>query len=216
VIADQSTPSISAPRRANSKEATSMNEMETASPGAGSTPSAQSVSGTIVREGHYVSAGQTLFNIITDQSLRIELDIPSKQSASVRKGDRVQLDFGNGQKEETSVDFVQPFFNEDDDFMQVRVYTKKSQGLHIGHLVTAKIQLPPSESLWVPKQSVVDLGIDKIVFVKVDGVFKAKKVRTGTSSEGMIQINYGLASSEEIAENAQYLVDSESFIKTAQ
>jgi multidrug efflux pump subunit AcrA (membrane-fusion protein) len=216
LIIDQSTTSTSGPRPANSTETTNMNEMGSASPNAMSTSPSQPASGTIVREGYYVSAGQTLFNIINDESLRIELDIPSNQSASVMKGDRVELDFGNGQRKETSVDFVQPFFDEGQDFIKVRVYIKKFEGLHIGHLVTAKLLLSPSESLWVPKQSIVDLGIDKIVFVKVAGVLKPKKVTTGISSEGLIQINHGLSSSDEIAENAQYLVDSEGFIKTAQ
>jgi Cu(I)/Ag(I) efflux system membrane fusion protein len=63
---------------------------------------------------------------------------------------------------------------------------------------------------------VVDLGIDKIVFLKVRGALRPQKVTTGISSEGLVQINHGLSSSDVIAENAQYLVDSESFIKTTQ
>jgi hypothetical protein len=102
----------------------------------------------------------------------------------------------------------------DRSFLKLRVYTKKIQGLHIGHLVTAKIQLSPSESLWVPRESVLDLGNNKVVFIKDRGVLKPKKIMTGVSSEGLIQVTSGLSSSDEIAANAQYLVDSESFIKT--
>jgi membrane fusion protein, copper/silver efflux system len=193
-----------------------MDEMGGASSNSPSAPVAQQndLSGSILREGSYVSAGQTLFSIVNNEALRIELDIPAKQAGSISQGDKLKLDFGNGSTEQASVNFVQPFFNEGQNFLKLRVYTKKIQGLHIGHLVTAKIQLSPSESLWVPKESVLDLGNNKVVFIKDRGVLKPKKVMTGISSEGLIQVSSGLSSSDEIAANAQYLVDSESFIKT--
>jgi Cu(I)/Ag(I) efflux system membrane fusion protein len=178
------------------------------------TSSQNPASASLVREGSYVAAGQNLFSVVNNEALRIELDIPVKRSGAIRKGDRLELDFGNGSKEQASVDFVQPFFNEGQDFLKLRVYTKKTEGLHIGHLVKAKIQLSSSEALWVPKESVLDLGTDKIVFLKDRGVLKPKKVITGTSSTGLIEIKSGLSSSDEIAANAQFLVDSESFIKT--
>jgi multidrug efflux pump subunit AcrA (membrane-fusion protein) len=216
VIVDEAEPFSAGSQPLNSAQTGDMNEMGPSTSNSPNTPPAESASGRLVREGDYVSAGQTLFTIVNDESLRIDLNIPSNRAGSLKKGDRVELDFGNGQQEETSIDFVQPFFNEGQDFLKVRVYPKKSDGLRIGQLVSAKIVLSPSESLWIPKQSVVDLGIDKIVFVKVDGALKPKKITTGISSAGLIQVIHGLSSSEEIAENAQYLVDSESFIKTVE
>ena len=93
------------------------------------------------------------------------------------------------------------------------MYTSKTEGLHIGHLVNAKISLGSRESLWVPKEAVLDLGAQKIVFLKDRGTLKPKEVSAGITAQGMIEIKGGLASSEEIAANAHYLVDSESFIK---
>jgi membrane fusion protein, copper/silver efflux system len=168
----------------------------------------------IVREGDYVSAGQTLFSVVNNAALRIELDLPASQSSTLKKGDKLDLDFGNGHTDQSTIDFVQPFFNEGRDFVKLRVYTTNVKDLHIGHLVNAKIALPASESLWVPKEAVLDLGTDKVVFIKDRGVLKPKKVSTGIVSENLIEIKSGLASSDEIAANAQYLVDSESFIKT--
>jgi hypothetical protein len=60
---------------------------------------------------------------------------------------------------------------------------------------------------------VLDLGVQKVVFLKERGVLKPILVITGISADGMIEIRNGLASSEEIAGNAQYLVDSESFVR---
>jgi len=58
------------------------------------------------------------------------------------------------------------------------------------------------------------MGVEKIAFVKERGVFKPKKIITGIRSNGSIEVKQGLASSDEVASNAQYMVDSESFIKS--
>lgn len=170
--------------------------------------------GSIIREGAYVSAGETLFSVVNTGDLRIELDLPASRAGAIKNGDKISVDFGNGSIEETTIAFVQPFFSEGQDFVKLWVFTNKTKHLHIGHLVSAKIQLPANESLWVPREAVLDLGTDKIVFLKERGVLKPKKVTIGISSEGLVEIKSGLASSDEIAANAQYLVDSEGFIKT--
>jgi Cu(I)/Ag(I) efflux system membrane fusion protein len=210
MITDQSASSVSTFKTSASGSGMD-NGMGTSS---SSTPTTTNSSGQLIREGDYVSAGQSLFMIVNNEALRIELDLPSKKVGTIKKGDKLELDFGNGNKEQTSIDFVQPFFNEGEDFLKVRVFTKLVKELYIGHLVNATITLPASESLWVPKEAVLDLGSDKVVFVKDRGVLKPKKISTGIISKGLIQITSGLASSDEIASNAQYLVDSESFIKT--
>jgi multidrug efflux pump subunit AcrA (membrane-fusion protein) len=166
-----------------------------------------------IRKGDYVAAGQTLFKIIDARSLRIDLSLPQSETGTVQPGDPVELDFGNNRRESTTVDFVQPFFTNGQDFLKVRVYTKDTKDLHIGHLVNAVVTLSPIEALWVPRQSVVDLGNEKIVFVKTRDVFVPRIVSTGVQHQTVIEIKTGLASSEEIAFNAQYLVDSESFIQ---
>ena len=169
--------------------------------------------GSIVREGDYVSAGQTLFTVVNSTALRIELDLPGAFSGNAKEGSKVQLNFGGGKNESATIDFVQPFFDEGQDFLKVRIFTKQTEGLHIGHLVNATINLGSTESLWVPKEAVLDLGVQKVVFLKEGGVLKPKLITTGASADGVIEIRSGLASSDEIAANAQYLVDSESFIK---
>lgn len=191
-----------------------MGSSSTASPSPSTSPTMDQA-GSIIREGSYVSSGQTLFSIVNSGDLRIELDLPASQTGAIKKGDKISLDFGNRSIEETTIDFVQPFFNEGQDFVKLRVFTNKIKDLHIGHLVSAKIQVPASESLWVPREAVLDMGTDKIIFLKERGVLKPKKVTIGISSEGLVEIKSGLASSDEIAANAQYLIDSESFIKTA-
>jgi membrane fusion protein, copper/silver efflux system len=60
---------------------------------------------------------------------------------------------------------------------------------------------------------VLSLGMDKVVFLKMRGGFKAQKLNTGIMHQDHIQVLSGLAETDSVAVNAQYLMDSESFIK---
>lgn len=178
------------------------------------TSAGTSTSDALIREGSYVTSGQTLFKIVNPSALRVELNIASTLTGTVKKGGKVMLDYGDLHSDEGTIDFVQPFYNEGQEFLTVRVYTKDTDRLHIGHFVKAVIESNAVEALWVPKEAVLDLGIEEVVFVKEKNVFKPKKIVTGVRTENQIEVKQGLSSSDEIASNAQYLVDSESFIKT--
>ena len=167
----------------------------------------------LMRKGNYVSTGQTLFKVVNASALRIELDLPVAQAGRVNLNDEVDLDLGKEKIVKGKVDFVQPFFTEGEEFMKIRLYVKNRGELQVGQLVRATIRLKPVEALWVQREAVLDLGLDKIVFIKVRDVFKPKNVKVGRRTNGWVEITQGLSSSDEIASNAQYLVDSESFIK---
>ena len=221
LITSQEVPSASAAMPSTRASGGGMNDGMGASASSGSMARQQpqqssTPAESLVREGDYVSAGQTLFTVINANALRIELSLPGNYTGAVREGSKVQLDPGNNEPEVATVDFIQPFFSEGQEFMKIRVYTDKTEGLHIGHLIDATIHLESTESLWVPNETVLDLGTKKIVFLKDRGVLKPKEVTTGITAEGQVEIKKGLASSDEIAENAHYLVDSESFVKPIQ
>lgn len=183
----------------------------------GTTKPSKSMSATPsewMREGTYVSAGQMLFTIVDPTALRIELDVPATETGKVIEvQDVVDLDLGSQGRIQGKVDFVQPFFSEGAEFIKIRVYVRNTGELRIGQLVRGNVVMDSVEALWIPRKAVMDLGQGTIVFVKERGVFIPKTVKTGTQSGEWVAINQGLSSSDEFASNAQYLVDSESFIK---
>lgn len=77
------------------------------------------------------------------------------------------------------------------------------------------MNIQSGESLWLPVTAVLDLGNDKVVFVKERGLLKPRKVKTGGQASDWIEIQSGLTSGDEVAAYAQYLIDSENFVKTA-
>jgi membrane fusion protein, copper/silver efflux system len=175
--------------------------------------SSPATSREIIREGQYVQSGQALVKVVNADALRIELNLPSAYSSLISKGESVYLNFGNGHSHNATIDFVEPFFSQGQEFLKVRVYTRDVENMHIGHLVDAQIQVSSKKSLWIPRNSVVNLGVDQVVFVKKGEVFEPQKVSAGIDNNEWIQIKSGLTGKEIIAANASYLVDSESFIR---
>jgi membrane fusion protein, copper/silver efflux system len=204
-------PSVSGDALA-SPSAGQMGDMESRSPSQAA-PSTLSDKSELMQEGDYIQRGQGLFKIVSDKALRIELNLPAALGSWIKKGGKVQLDFNNEHPHSATVDFIQPFFDEGEQFLKVRVYTIDMKNMHIGHLVDAAIHVGQQEALWIPRSSVVDLGAEKVVFTKSKNTFRPVTVRTGISNGDVVQVVGGITSQDEIAANAQFLVDGESFIK---
>ncbi len=167
---------------------------------------------SLLREGDYVSRGQALFKIASRRAFRLEFNVPTPMAAGIRVGDTLDILTDDGRSFRGTVDFVQPFFTDGEAFQKVRVFDQHAD-LRIGQLVTGTLRGKAREALWIPRQSVSDLGAETVVFVKDrSGVFKPRSVTIGQRSGNWVEIRQGLASSEEVAENAAFLVDSESFI----
>ncbi|RCR67097.1 efflux RND transporter periplasmic adaptor subunit [Larkinella punicea] len=175
-----------------------------------------------LREGNYVNTGQTLFSVNDLNILWAIGSYETRMSFDVRLNDPVILysDLVPNQKLAGRVNFIEPIFQKNQKFTQVRIYlNNSSHRLKINALVSG-ILIPRSSSLFVvPVSSVYDLGRRKIIWVYAGKTpsgkkrFKARQVLTGVPQDGYIPILQGLNGQEEIAQEAGYLVDSESYIE---
>ena len=113
-----------------------------------------------------------------------------------------------------TIDFIEPFYRKESKTLTARVYFNNSAlKIPIGSQVKATIFGNTKEAFWLPAGAVVSLGLDKIVFLKTPGGFKAQKINTGITYKNNVQVLNSLNAGDSVAVNAQYLMDSESFIK---
>jgi hypothetical protein len=168
----------------------------------------------LIREGQYVSAGQSIFTIYNNNSLVAEFAFEPSLAAQIKRGQK--LVFRPTAEPQTvyagTIGLIQPTFRNGSNFTIARVYLNDHR-FAIGQLLTANIPIV-ARGWWVPKSAVVQLGATAVVFKKEGTVFQPKNVQTGATLEGIVQIT-GNIGGWEIAQNASYLVDSESFIRTA-
>ncbi len=168
-----------------------------------------------IKEGQYVMMGETVFNVISQESIAVILQIKAEDLGKVTKGQMAEVIIDGGMTMNSKIDFIEPILKKGTKTIIAKVYFNNAKLNHkIGSLLKSKIKGKEFEALWVPLSAIVDLGKEKVVWVKREGNFIAKKVETGVSSDNMIEISDGLTESDEIAMEAHYLTDSEEFIKT--
>ncbi len=169
-----------------------------------------------VKEGMYIEKGQTIFQLYNiDRSWALLNIFPESQSL-VKVGDAVRIvpETAPAKNFRAKIDFIEPFYRKQSKTLTARVYFDNSKlQIPIGSQVRAIIFADSKEGNWLPEDAVISLGIDKVVFVKTMGGFKAHKIEAGLSYKNQIQILSGLNETDSVAANAQFLTDSESFIK---
>lgn len=178
-------------------------------PAADNTPT--EVPPTFLNEGDYVSAGQPLMKLVSKNSIRLEFNLTPSQSQTIRPGTRIEVNVGDALIE-AQVDLIQPFYSDGEKFVKIRALAPGAN-LKIGTLVTARWEASLQESVWLPREAVVDLGTRSVVFVKERGAFHAKSVTVTTRLIDEVEV-FGLSSSDEVAYQAHFMVDSEGFIKS--
>lgn len=169
-----------------------------------------------LKEGMYVNKGQTLFNIMNHRKTWAALQIFPEQQSLIKKGDAVQIipEMDTTAVVKGKIDFIEPFFRTDSKTLTARVYFDNKNMLTLGSQVMAKIFTGKKKGLWLPQAAVLTLGMNDVAFIKSQGGFAAQKVTTGMHTGDKVQILSGLNVTDTVAANAQYLIDSESFIQT--
>ncbi|PTS99157.1 copper ABC transporter [Pedobacter sp. HMWF019] len=201
----------SAPATAGGMDAMGASE----SPAASSTASqASAPTAVLLREGQYLNAGQNIFTVYQAGNLVAEFSLRPAVAANLSKQSKVivQRTADKTQSFTGKIGLVQPVFNAGENFVLARVYLKNNN-LQVGELLTGQLPMLASKGFWLPKEAVVSLGNQMVVFKKEGQVFVPKLVKTGIQQDKEIQVLEEIGQWQ-VAKNAYYLIDSESFIKT--
>ena len=167
-----------------------------------------------LKEGMYVQKGQTLFMIMNHHMVWAALQIFLNQQSLIKKGDAVKIipETDTNAAINGNIDFIEPFFRSNNKTLTARVYFHNMNMLPVGSHVSAEIYSGGTQGLWLPTSAVLSLGANQVAFIKQDGGFLTHKITTGMRINDNVQILSGLNISDTVAINAQYLIDSESFI----
>ena len=171
-----------------------------------------------LKEGMYIQSGESVFEVYNTHRVWSVLNLFPEKSKTIKLGDKVLLNLETEPSNEiiSTVDFIEPVTGKNASTIKLRVYIQQEQNsrITIGTLVSAKIFSDKISGIWLSRNAVVNLGQKQVVFQKMNNHFSAKSIETGFWTDTLIQVVKGLDLNAEVASNAQYLVDSESFIET--
>ena len=169
-----------------------------------------------LKEGMYVQKGQSILTVYNPDQAWVILNVYGENQGLVKTGNVVVVipETAPDKTFKAKIDFIEPFYRKDSKSYTTRTYFNNTVlKIPIGSQVRATILGNTKNAYWLSKEAVLSLGLDKIVFLQTKGGFKAHKIITGITHENHIQILSGLTEQDSVAINAQYLMDSESFIK---
>ena len=166
-------------------------------------------------EGQYVNLGQVLFKLFNQQEVWAEFYSNSEESHLLKERNLIQISDKNGKIRNAKIDLIQPFYNNGQNYSVIRVYLKNTDNeFRIGELLKATIIKPNVSGLWIPAESVYQLGEKNIVFINNGNTLKPLEVSISEKAGNKFLIKTGLKEGDVIAVNASYLIDTESFIQT--
>lgn len=170
-----------------------------------------------IKEGDYIKKNEVVFKLVnTDKVWGVFNVLPGYNSLiKINQPIDISSEFNENEPITAKVNFIETQFNQTDRTNRIRVYLNNSSlKLPIGLRLQGVVKTNPAKGIWLEKEALVTIGNKKIVFMKMVDGFKAKEIKTGIEINDFIQIIDGISVEDTIAKNAQYLIDSESFIKT--
>jgi Cu(I)/Ag(I) efflux system membrane fusion protein len=170
-----------------------------------------------VKEGSYIKKGEVVFKLMNTDKVWGVFNVLQGYNSLIKINQSIDIISELDEKSViyAKINFVETQLNPTDKTNKIQVYlNNENLKLPIGTRLRGVVQLNSAKGIWLQKQALVSVGEKKIVFVKMDGGFKATAIQTGIEMDDFVQIIGGLSVGDTIAKNAQYLIDSESFIKT--
>lgn len=169
-----------------------------------------------VTVGTSVDPSTTLLTIADLSRVWVLAEVPEASIPSVRVGTLAELDFpASGRRPFTArVDFVYPTLTERTRTLRVRLSAINTSGaLRPGLYGTAAFESTGQNVITVPRDAVVDTGLQQHVFVAAGDRFEPRPIVLGAQLADRVEVRQGLKEGEQIVAAGVFLLDSESRLR---
>ena len=181
------------------------------------------VSGLVVQknafEGMKVSPADRLYEIADLSRIWILAEVYEKDLAAVRVGlpARVVLPDQPGREWLGTVSFMSPTVKPETRTAEARIELSNADGvLKPDMFADVSLEGSPASVLPVPESAVVQTGERTLVFVdKGQGHYEPREISIGERVSGGYRVRSGLVAGERVVVSANFLLDSESSIRSA-
>jgi len=183
-------------------------------------PAAGIVTKISVREGAHVTPMSELYQIADLSRIWVLADLYEHEISWVKQGDEAKLSIASLPDRVFTghITYIYPYLDPKTRTNKVRIEFDNAEGLlkpdMFGDVAITASSIKPG--LFVPREAVLITGKKAHLFVQTEpGRFEPRTVKTGTTTDGLIEILDGVSDGELIVTSGQFLIDSESSIREA-
>ena len=169
-----------------------------------------------VTVGTSVDPSTTLLTIADLSRVWVLAEVPEANIQGIRVGATAQLDFpaSGRQPFAANVDFLYPTLTDRTRTLRVRFSAANSGGgLRPGLYGTAVFESVGPSVITVPRDAIVDTGVQQHVFVATGDRFEPRAVTLGVQLADRVEVRSGLEAGERIVAAGVFLLDSESRLR---
>ena len=166
-----------------------------------------------VAEGQFVNPGDTLLDLTDLKSVWVKANVFDSDLPRIRPGltATVTSEALPGVKLSGTVDFIETQSDPQTRTTPVRIQVDNpGTRLKPGMVVQTAFRISLGNLLTVPREAVLDSGIEKIVYVAgANGVFEQRRIEAGSPVKDRYPVTEGLKPGERVVTNGAFLVDSQ-------
>jgi RND family efflux transporter MFP subunit len=169
--------------------------------------------------GQQVSPEADLYVIAGLSDIWIQAEVYEYEIQAVKVGQKATVTFPSfpGRTFTGRIGYISPEMDPKTRTLKIRVELA-NPGFEIKPDMYANVELrlDYGKKLSIPQEAVLDSGADQMVFVaREDGYFEPRKITAGPGVDGRLIVLGGLKAGEKVVTSANFLIDSESQLKSA-
>lgn len=181
------------------------------------------ITGTVIKKtalaGMHVNSGDQLYTLTDLSHVWVLADVYESEISEIQSGQiaTVTLSYAPNTILQGRVNFIYPTVNHQTRTIKVRLeFDNPNNLLKPGMYANVKLKMPFDARLVVPADAVLESGERSLVFVDLgNGQLEWRNVKLGIRTGHWIEILEGVKEGEKIVTSANFLIDSESQLKSA-
>ena len=172
-----------------------------------------------LREGMYVTPDLELYTLADLSKIWVLADFYEYEIPEVKLGQQasISLAYFPGKKFQGKVTYIYPTLDPKTRTVKVRFeFPNPEWKLKPGMFANVELTIPLGKRLVVPNTAVLDSGREQRIFVSQgDGMFEPRTATVGVRTQQWYEILEGVKEGETVVATANFLLDSESNLKSA-
>lgn len=158
--------------------------------------------GSIAIGAFVAGSGEPLFRIVARGEVELDAEVPETRLTRVAEGQPARVEVSGSGNFEGTVRLVSPEVEKATRLGRVRVFLGDKPGLRIGAFAKGLIETAKAKSLAVPQSALLYGDSGPTVQVVQDGKVATRRIETGLSAGGQVEIRSGLAAGDLVVAKA--------------